>query len=655
MFLIKKTLATILVLLLFPVAAISQTPEIDSLETLLGKHKRESVAMVDLLSQLAYEVLPKDREKAVVYARQVIDISQRLDYPKGRAVGLWLTGLSAHHNDTQKQLELFHEALGIAQQIDDKTGMCNYLIAVGATLKRRGDLSASTENYERALGLAQEIDDKKTIIKARINLSQNKNAAGDFVEATQNLQEAIRICGDIHDDQLLAPTYNSLAIIHMHQGNFPAALEYFLSALSVSEKNSNYPQIMTSLINIAGIYNEQKEFEPALETINKALRLATEKADSMFMSACYTNLGNIYSRVGRPEALEYLQKSLSMAKFNPIRQNINNMMSVGLIYQKRKKYSEANKEFEKALSLAVKVGDKREQSAIYATMGSLWFEQKKYVAAKDCGQKALGLAGSVEVQRDCRRLLSSVFASTGDFRNAYDNHVLYKVLSDSMSNEAGTRKIALLESSYKFAKEREVYELENASSALRIKNQRQTILTLVLLSLFVLSLAVAVYWFSRLRKKVLQLKIENMNRELETNQKAMAVAQLRLVQNSERDAQTSKTLEQIRLYTDKAGQQSIGSLINDYRLQSSRSNWDEFETLFSKVNSSFWDKLNAQYSDLTPNERKLCVFLKLNMSNKDIALITFQSEEALKKARLRLRSKLSLDRGANLTTFIQSL
>jgi DNA-binding CsgD family transcriptional regulator len=51
----------------------------------------------------------------------------------------------------------------------------------------------------------------------------------------------------------------------------------------------------------------------------------------------------------------------------------------------------------------------------------------------------------------------------------------------------------------------------------------------------------------------------------------------------------------------------------------------------------------------------MCAFLKLNMSNKDIAQITFQSDEALKKARLRLRQKLDIDRETNLAAFMQGI
>jgi DNA-binding CsgD family transcriptional regulator len=77
--------------------------------------------------------------------------------------------------------------------------------------------------------------------------------------------------------------------------------------------------------------------------------------------------------------------------------------------------------------------------------------------------------------------------------------------------------------------------------------------------------------------------------------------------------------------------------------------------LFERVHQLFYEKLNAQFPSLTANDRKICAFLKLNMSSKDIAQITFQSDEALKKARLRLRRKLEIDRKTNLAAFLQNI
>ena len=45
----------------------------------------------------------------------------------------------------------------------------------------------------------------------------------------------------------------------------------------------------------------------------------------------------------------------------------------------------------------------------------------------------------------------------------------------------------------------------------------------------------------------------------------------------------------------------------------------------------------------------------MNMSNEDIAQITVQSEDALKKARMRLRKKIGIEREENLMSFIQGI
>ena len=157
------------------------------------------------------------------------------------------------------------------------------------------------------------------------------------------------------------------------------------------------------------------------------------------------------------------------------------------------------------------------------------------------------------------------------------------------------------------------------------------------------------------KARLMATEIERIGHELETNQKSVTAASLKLIQNSERDAQTIERLLEIEKNTDPTGKQKINALISDYKRLSYNSNWDEFEILFEKVHRSFYEKLNRQFPTLTANERKICAFLKLNMSNKEITQITFQSDEALKKARLRLRQKLEIDRETNLVTFLQNI
>ncbi len=137
--------------------------------------------------------------------------------------------------------------------------------------------------------------------------------------------------------------------------------------------------------------------------------------------------------------------------------------------------------------------------------------------------------------------------------------------------------------------------------------------------------------------------------------KSITTAWLKIHQSSEYETQIIEQLLEIKQNSNPLGQQKLNELIADYKRISCHTNWDDFENLFEYVYSSFNEKLNKLYPTLTKNERKICAFLKLNLSNKEISQITFQSDEALKKARLRLRQKLGIGRETNLVAFLQNI
>ena len=83
--------------------------------------------------------------------------------------------------------------------------------------------------------------------------------------------------------------------------------------------------------------------------------------------------------------------------------------------------------------------------------------------------------------------------------------------------------------------------------------------------------------------------------------------------------------------------------------------WQEFEIRFQEVHSTFYTKLQDQFPNLSPNELKLCAFLRLNMTTKDIASITYQSDTSIRMARFRMRKKLGLNQEENLVSFLTQI
>jgi len=72
--------------------------------------------------------------------------------------------------------------------------------------------------------------------------------------------------------------------------------------------------------------------------------------------------------------------------------------------------------------------------------------------------------------------------------------------------------------------------------------------------------------------------------------------------------------------------------------------WVELEQHFEQIHEDFYKNLLFKFPDLTKNERKLCAYLRLNLSTKDIASLTFQSIRSIEISRTRLREKLGLKR-----------
>jgi len=154
-------------------------------------------------------------------------------------------------------------------------------------------------------------------------------------------------------------------------------------------------------------------------------------------------------------------------------------------------------------------------------------------------------------------------------------------------------------------------------------------------------------------KQIAQQKIDLLHEELEANKQELQRITNHTIQLNKFNIRLLNNLHNVRKVVP-SNYDLVDKMINEIELNKAMMNWDEFDILFNKVNVKFVDKLTKQFSDLSKNERRLCVFLKLNLSNKDISLLTFQSEDALKKARYRLKQKLGIG-NQRLTDFLQSI
>jgi DNA-binding CsgD family transcriptional regulator len=77
-----------------------------------------------------------------------------------------------------------------------------------------------------------------------------------------------------------------------------------------------------------------------------------------------------------------------------------------------------------------------------------------------------------------------------------------------------------------------------------------------------------------------------------------------------------------------------------------------FDLAFDEVHEKFMNKLKTQYPSLTPTELRLCAFLKMNISTKEIAPLMNISVRGVEICRYRIRKKLDIKRTTNLTSML---
>ncbi len=155
-------------------------------------------------------------------------------------------------------------------------------------------------------------------------------------------------------------------------------------------------------------------------------------------------------------------------------------------------------------------------------------------------------------------------------------------------------------------------------------------------------------------KEVIRLRNEKLHFERIQKDKELANTTMQIVQKS-------KTLIAIRNELQKLsrelGKHAASGLLNTVIKKINRSidtekQWEVFENHFENVHEDFLKRLKENHPKLSPRELKLCAYLRLNISSKEIANLMNISVRGVEISRYRLRKKLNLEHDQNLTDFI---
>ncbi|WP_341836522.1 tetratricopeptide repeat protein [Chitinophaga pollutisoli] len=456
-----------------------------------------------------------------------------------------------------------------------------------------------------------------------------------------------------------------------HLGYYPQALDYHLQAGKLYRKEQQWTSLAQNLNDIGTLYYYSRQPQEARRQYDEALALYTRAGNFNGMAQTIGRVGHLCEkREDYDSAAFYQHKALALFTRTADQQGIAKIYeNLGSIHEDLEQYDSAYHYFNKSLALNLHIQDRLATIEIYNNLGDILRKTNRFAESLAYTRNALELALATREEYQ----LSSAYR---DMARAYhlmgrnDSAFHYGELSresllNIYSRESG-KQLSVIQAMYDTGKK----DLE----IVRLRNARNTAIFLVIGALLLVTLGALVISRQRLRirnaallrmqeqqqfktrTELLQHQEESLKQELETRSKVLSAHTLHIIQKNQ-------LLEDI--------QQKLLDMVNDERRDQKKQlkqlqqlihqnfnhdqHWDEFRSTFEQIHQSFFDKIREYCQSLTPGDLRLVALLKMNLSSADIAVLLGISQDSLRVVRYRLRKKLQLRQGENLTTFIQSI
>ena len=150
-------------------------------------------------------------------------------------------------------------------------------------------------------------------------------------------------------------------------------------------------------------------------------------------------------------------------------------------------------------------------------------------------------------------------------------------------------------------------------------------------------------------QKIIKLNNDKLRSDIESKNRELASSTMSIIKKNE-------FLHSIKNELLESTEKDFSKVVKiiDKNLNNT-DDWKLFQEAFNNADRQFLDKLKEKHPGLTPNDLRLCAYLRLNLSSKEISPLLNISPRSVEVKRYRLRKKMALNHDANLTNYILEL
>ncbi len=478
------------------------------------------------------------------------------------------------------------------------------------------DLRSSIEIGNKAKSLAVDLDMEREYAESLILLSKNFSDLGDYEKSSELKFQALKIFDKLNDKKGILKAFSQIGKDHFEQRNIDKAFEYFSQSLSIAKEINDLKGISQGLNNVAAVYAVKGEYEHYLVNIKEAVKINKKIGQRLWEGINYSNLGSYY---GEKQKFDTSLYNYNMAV--NIYTELNNLPKLASVYTNMSNLHSNFKNLDSSLYYANLAYDLGIENSLNKTT---------YSAAKR---------------------LHTIYFEQNDTINAYIFSTIEHQMKDSLDIKNNKTRLSQLELLYEFEK----IEQEN-----KIKGERRDFKFMIsgisIVFLFIL-LVYIIITRNRMKAKNELIERRKLSSELEIRSKELTSNVMILIRKNELLSDMADKLMDIQNEAVKKETKSaIKKIAKELERTTDNDIWDEFETRFKQVHGEFYEKLISQFPELSPNELKICAFLRLNMTTKEISELTGQGINSIEIARTRLRKKLGItNTKTNLISFISQI
>lgn len=154
-------------------------------------------------------------------------------------------------------------------------------------------------------------------------------------------------------------------------------------------------------------------------------------------------------------------------------------------------------------------------------------------------------------------------------------------------------------------------------------------------------------------QELMRIKNQQLEQDFESKNRELAASTMNLIKKNEL---LSMIKEDLKGTTETLQNKSIKSVITTINKNiNEEDSWNVFVDAFNNADKDFLKKIKIAHQSLTPNDLRLCAFLRLNLSSKEIAPLLNISVRSVEIKRYRLRKKMELPHEKGLVEYILSI